>query len=213
MFEHRVSSCCYLGKLQNFYVVETCWKKRFGDWLCGLTTRPCSLLTVSWVRCHVTIRPPCLSQLCLPHHDRRYPSDCNVCRTFLSYSALVRMLEPRNREMTTVGTGEDQEDRNLRCRYAPSKLSLPGQISFLWKRRVRWAKFWNSCPHQVEKALVSWGADPLASVWCFSMGRVVAVVWKPLLNSAQPSVISSSKCFVHLCKSVSCPSTLLIKMS
>lgn len=104
-----------------------------------------------------TIRPPHLSRLCLPHHDRRYPSDCNVCRTFLSYSALVRVLDPSNREKTTVGT-EDREDGNPRCRYTPSKLSLPGQISFLWQRRVRRGKFWIPCPHQVEKALVSWGA-------------------------------------------------------
>ena len=58
-------------------------------------------------------------------NDRRYPSDCNVCRTFLSYSALVRVLDPSNREKKDRWTGHQDMDHGILECLSHTPTALP----------------------------------------------------------------------------------------
>lgn len=79
--------------------------------------------------------------LCLPHHDRNYPSDCNVCRTFLSYSALLSGC-------LITATGKWQLVHVTTVRMETwGVFTLLLHWVYLWKGRVRQSKIWEPCPH------------------------------------------------------------------
>lgn len=74
---------CYLGKLENFYMLDPCWKKGF--WGLALRFYSQALISVHCLlpkyRGNGIIWPPHLPRLHASHHDRKCPSDCKTEKT------------------------------------------------------------------------------------------------------------------------------------